>query len=360
MLHDIFTGLGLIGLLWAIAYVFVLARRNFRAKAGIDAAAYGLVPRAELDATRAGPVPAADEALGRAVAAAWRGEWEPAADLLAVSGEQEQRWDRLQELAHTAVDDERWLRTWRAVRPQDADAVAVQAQALLYRAWRARGSEYANRTSDEQAAAFHELLGAARYTAEEAARMAPRDPAPWITLVTAARGLNLSREEFQWMWGELIARAPYHYEAHWQALQFWCQKWHGSHKLMFGFADEAVEKAPAGSPLAAMYVYALYEMWLQSGDQAAYRAAGVKPRLRKVLASLEQVPAADPRLPRIRHLLAAALVKSGLNDAALEQFRLIGGWCGAAPWTDAKDPAAEFDRWRGMAALSARKARRAR
>ncbi|MFI9123114.1 hypothetical protein ACIGW0_27605 [Streptomyces bikiniensis] len=53
------------------------------------------------------------------------------------------------------------------------------------------------------------------------------------------------------------ARAPHHYEGHWQALQYWCAKWYGSDRLMMRFAGRAVRKAPQGSPLTGMYLHAL-------------------------------------------------------------------------------------------------------
>ncbi|MGW0316309.1 hypothetical protein [Streptomyces flavidovirens] len=351
MFTNLVTIVGLACLAWALVHVTRIALRNQQAKR-FDASAYGLVPRDQLDSRRSGP-PRDEPALHIAVEAACRGDWEPAAGLLAATTDDEDweaRWRLVEVFADIAVEDERWLRIWRAERPKDADAVVVHAHALLLRAWAARGEKYVQQTSDGQLELFAELLPTAMYAAQEAARLAPRDPSPWITMVAAARGLGLSHDEFRQLWAELTARAPQHYDAHWQALQYWCQKWYGSHKLMFKFAKEAAESAPAGSLLSGVYLHAVHEAVLQDGDQA-YRTWATKPMLARVQADLAQAAPEDHRLPQIRHLLAATLVKSGRYAEALAQFRLIGGWCGAAPWTDANDPALAFDHARGLAAL---------
>jgi hypothetical protein len=75
--------------------------------------------------------------------------------------------------------------------------------------------------------------------------------------------------------------------------------------------------------------------------------------VKSLLAAVALVPQDDPRLPAIRHLLAAALVKGGRYAEALEEFRRIGPWCGAEPWTHSPDPVLEFDHWRAVAALRA-------
>ncbi|MEU8773396.1 hypothetical protein [Streptomyces sp. NPDC048606] len=351
MLTNIITAVGLAVLLWALVHTTRLAVRNRKAH-HFDAAAYGLVPRERLDGSRSGP-PSDEPALRLAVDAALNGAWEPAAGLLAETAERqdwEERWRLVEVFADLAVDDEHWLRVWRAKRPQDADAVVVHAHALLLRAWAARGEGYIDRTSAEQVARFHELLPTAVYAAQEAARLAPRDPSPWVTMVAAARGMWLPHDEFRGLWSEVTSRAPLHYDAHWQALQYWCAKWHGSHRLMFDFAKRAAASAPAGSLLSALQLHAVYEAVLQDGD-AAYRTWATKAVLAGVRADLAQADPQDRRLPAIRHLYAAVLVKTGRYAEALAQFRLIGGWCGAAPWTDAQDSVAAFHHARGLAAL---------
>ncbi|MDX2701686.1 hypothetical protein PV350_02365 [Streptomyces sp. PA03-6a] len=81
--------------------------------------------------------------------------------------------------------------------------------------------------------------------------------------------------------------------------------------------------------------------------------ARVKGVLAEVTRSIGQVPEDAREPPRLRHLLAHYLGENGDHDAALEQFRLIGPWCGAEPWTDKADPVAAFQLARGIAAAKA-------
>ncbi|MEV6738543.1 hypothetical protein AB0N14_17085 [Streptomyces sp. NPDC051104] len=85
--------------------------------------------------------------------------------------------------------------------------------------------------------------------------------------------------------------------------------------------------------------------------------AGRNPRsaIDAVLGATAAALATDPRLPLVRHTLAAALVLAGRGREALEQFRLLEPWVGAEPWTYHADPVAAFDRARALAVLRAGK-----
>ncbi|WP_234317173.1 hypothetical protein [Streptomyces sp. NRRL WC-3744] len=193
--------------------------------------------------------------------AAWNGDWRPAAAHVEEAGQNwDERWLRLELLEQVAERDDAWLNDWRAARPKDCAAATVHAQLLIHRAWVVRGSGYAYTVSADRMALFMSLLKEAMEAAEEAAQLASDDPGPWVVMITAARGLRLERDRFQQLWLELYKRAPHHYMGHWQALQYWCAKWAGSNKLMMDFAERAVHRAPAGSPLAGLYLLALEEL----------------------------------------------------------------------------------------------------
>ncbi|MET9609262.1 hypothetical protein ABZZ17_30070 [Streptomyces sp. NPDC006512] len=174
-------------------------------------------------------------------------------------------------------------------------------------------------------------------------------------MITAARALSYSHSQFGDLWRNLTRRAPHHTAAHWQAMQYWCTKWHGSDDLMTEFAERAVAQAPAGSLLPGVYLLALDEL---RGSRASRTARSERNRavLTDVARRLETVPAGHEGLPRVRHRLAHRLGEAGLHAAALDQFRALGPHCGAAPWnTDDAGPVAAFDLARGRAAHGARR-----
>ncbi|GJF32119.1 hypothetical protein KNE206_48190 [Kitasatospora sp. NE20-6] len=322
------------------------------ARTRFDPAAYGLVATGMLDPRRAGPpAPPGSQENSRAVAsAAWGGNWRPAAAHVRAAGDDwDEHWSRLELLAGIAQEDDAWLTAWRSAEPGDCDAATLEAKQLVHQAWAIRGRGYAHEVPPRNMAEFRRLLPAAIEAAHRAALLAPDNPAPWVVMVTAARGAQYTPDRFRPLWDGLAARAPYHYEGHWQGMQYWCAKWFGSNRTMMAFARRAMDKAPAGSPLAGIYVHALSELTTRSGARAFPTGWAARRRLKAVAASLAAVPAEDPRLPVLRHVLAGHLDRAGLFTDALEQFRLIGRWCGSGPWTDRGNPVAAFDLARGVA-----------
>ncbi|MCU7826689.1 DUF4034 domain-containing protein [Kitasatospora sp. DSM 101779] len=322
------------------------------ARTVFDPAAYGLVPRAVLDPHRAGPPAPADRgaAVQSLAEAAWSGNWRPAAAHVEAAGEDwDERWSRLELLAEIAEQDDDWLTAWRAADPGSCDAATLEAKHMVSRAWAIRGSGFAHEVPAARMAEFRRLLPAAIEAAHRAALLAPENPGPWVVMVLAARGAQYTPDRFAPLWDGLVTRAPYHYEGHWQGMQYWCAKWYGTNRKMMAFARRAMDKAPVGSPLAGIYVHALSELESRSGLRALPRTRAGKRRLKAVAAALAAVPADNPRLPALRHLLADHLGKAGLHAASVEQFRLIGRWCGAGPWANRPDPVDAFDLARGVA-----------
>ncbi|UQX02694.1 hypothetical protein [Streptomyces sp. RerS4] len=330
-----------------------LASRWVRTR--FDPAAFGLVPRAALDPRAAGPEtdPSRKAEHQRVADAAFDGEWrEPAAYVRAAGSDWDARWSRLELLVAIAGNDDRWLADWRTAEPADGDAATVHASLLLHQAWAVRGSAYARDVPEENMRRFRAGLPASMAAAQRAAELAPEDPGPWAVMITVARALSYSHSEFADLWRNLVRRAPHHTGAHWQALQFWCAKWHGSDQLMIEFAERAVASAPPGSLLPGVYLHALDEL----RTKGALRSARHRAVLADVAARLDAVAPDREGLARLRHLLAHRLGEAGLYEAALDRFRQIGPYCGAEPWTsDPAGPEAAFDHARGLAAHGARK-----
>ncbi|MGW4893263.1 hypothetical protein ACWEQL_13510, partial [Kitasatospora sp. NPDC004240] len=327
------------------------ARRSF------DAAAYGLVPRDELEPARSGPPgPSYRRREIQAIAdSAWQGDWRPAAAYVASARDDwDERWSRIQLLEHIATKGDEWLESWRSAEPGDCDAATLEARLMVHRAWEIRGSKYAHEVPEADMAEFRRLLPAAIEAARRASLLAPENPGPWVVMITAARGAQYEPDRFRPLWDELVARAPFHYDAHWQAMQYWCAKWFGSDEEMLDFAEQAVRKAPAGSPLAGIHLYALQELEKRNGAGALPKDRAARDLLTAVAASLATVPEDDEHLWQLRHRLAYHLGRVGLHAEALEQFRLLGPWCGSYPWTGEDDPALAFDLARGVAVRRSR------
>ncbi|MFJ6543480.1 hypothetical protein ACIQMP_22925 [Streptomyces sp. NPDC091385] len=326
-----------------------LAARRF------DPARYDLPSRAELDPGRAGPpLPeSARQELAALAEAAWAGDWRPAAAYLDRAGRDwDERWHRVELLGGMAAEDGAWLTRWSQERPDSGDAATLSAYVLLHTGWAIRGGGYAREVSAAHMRQFQDHLHAAVETARRAAVFAPRDPGPWVVMVTAARGLKFPHGQFRSLWNELIRRAPHHFMGHRQALEYWTPKWHGTDQEMLAFGERAIHACPPGSPLAGVYLYAVAEHIKRQGKLPTAPSSARKRLLADVHRALNQVPEDNPYLPPLRHVLAHRLSHSGLFDEALDQFRRIGPWCGAEPWNNRKDPVAAFDAERAVAAAN--------
>lgn len=308
---------------------------------------YGFVRQEELDIRMPGP----DQDL-LDVLAVVQGtqEWRAASQLLAgTPKESEIRWQRVQafagaaslELAQRPGEGGAWLRKWRAEAPKDAGGAAVHAEFLVQQAWR---------TSAVGTDDFRIILEEAHTVCGEAALLAPGDPVPYIVELAVARGLGYSHEQFDQLWAKVIDRAPAHMGAHIAALHYWCEKWHGSAELVDRFATAAAARAPQGSLLAALPLFALYENLPEVNlVQGFYRGAVVTKAVGGAMFAVHAARADDPVLAHVRHLLVFFLVRMERWSEAMHQLVHIDGHVGALPWIQDSDPAAEYTVYRALA-----------
>ncbi len=341
------------GLLAAAIGPYLMRRRSgirLVAPGSPDAAdpdTYGFLRQEELDVRLPGP----DQDLLDVLDVVQRTqEWQAAAQLLAgTPKEGEVRWQRVQSFAGAASLELQqkpgvggaWLRAWRSESPKDAGAAQVHAEFLVQQAWRSSTAG----TDD-----FRIILEEARTVCAEAALLAPGDPIPYIVELAVARGLGYSHEQFDQVWAKVIDRAPEHMGAHLAALHFWCEKWHGSREDADHFATTAAARAPRGSLLAALPLFAVYE---HVPDvvlvQGFYQSAVVTKAVEGALYAVHSARADDPMLAHVRHLLILFLVRSERWAEAMNQLVRVDGYIGALPWTQGGDPAAEYAVHRALA-----------
>lgn len=342
---------------------FVIGPMVMRRRAGIqqvapgdpdaaDPANYGFVQQEELDIRMPGPD---QDLLDVLDVVQGTQNYRAAAQLLAgTEAEGERRWQRVQAFAGAAalelqqrpggVSDApggQWLRVWRAEAPKDAGGAAVHAEFLVQQAWR---------TSTPGTDDFRIIMEEAKAACGDAALLAPGDPIPYIIELSVARGLAYSQPEFEKLWLKILDRAPTHMGAHLAALHYWCEKWHGSRELAYAFAESAAARAPQGSLLAAMPLFAVFEhlpeVNLVSGF---YQSEVVTKAIHGALFAVHAARPDDPMLAHVRHLLVWFLVRSERWAEAMSQLVHVDGHVGALPWTLTADPAADYAIFRALA-----------
>ncbi|WP_309053694.1 hypothetical protein [Streptomyces sp.] len=317
-----------------------------------DPSHYGFVLEEELDVRMPGPdqdlIDVLDVVQGTQ-------DYRAAQQLLAgTEAEGERRWQRVQAFAGAAALEVRqrpggvgqtpggqWLRVWRAEKPKDAGGAAVHAEFLVQQAWR---------TSTPGTDEFRIIMEEARAACGEAALLAPGDPVPYIIELSVARGLGYERAAFEQLWLKILDRAPAHMGAHLAALHYWCEKWHGSRELAYSFAEAAAARAPQGSLLAALPLFAVFEHLPEVNLVSGFhRSEVVTKAVHGALHAVHGARPDDPMSAHVRHLLLYFLVRGERWAEAMNQLVHIDGHVGALPWTLSPDPAAEFAVHRALA-----------
>ncbi|MBT2393846.1 hypothetical protein J7E87_31650 [Streptomyces sp. ISL-1] len=312
-----------------------------------DPDTYGFMRQEELDIRLPGPD---QDLLDVLDVVQHTQDWRAASQLLAGTPKDgEVRWQRVQAFAGAASLELQqrpgvggaWLRAWRAESPKDAGGAQVHAEFLVQQAWRSSTAG----TDD-----FRIILEEARAVCGEAALLAPGDPVPYIVELAVARGLGYPPEQFDQLWAKVIDRAPEHMGAHLAALHYWCEKWHGSRQEADHFATTAAARAPHGSLLAALPLFAVYEHVPDVNlVQGFYQSAVVTKAMEGALFAVHSARPDDPMLAHVRHLLVLFLVRSERWAEAMNQLVRVDGHVGALPWTHSGDPAAEYTVYRNLA-----------
>ncbi|MFI5827219.1 hypothetical protein ACIA6C_08160 [Streptomyces sp. NPDC051578] len=313
-----------------------------------DPADYGFDRQEDLDVRVPGP----DEDLMDALENVGRtGGWQAASQLLAgTPAAGELRWQRVQafggaaalELAERPGQGALWLKAWRLDAPKDAGGAQVHAELLVQQAWRHSGGVGSR---DHRI-----ILEEAREACGRAALLAPGDPVPFITELAVGRGLGYSEAEYDALWAKVIDVAPAHMGAHLAALNYWCEKWHGSREKADAFAHAAAARAPQGSLLAALPLFAVYEHLPEVQMVSTFwRSAVVTRAVEGALYAVGSARPDDPVLAHVRHMLLWFLVRMERWAEAMEQVRHVDGCVGALPWSASPDPAAAYAIHRALA-----------
>lgn len=274
---------------------------------------------------------APDDRLAPVLVAAARGEYAPAAGLLAATradADWENRDRYARRLAAFARSRDEWYEEWRTAAPQDPDALLVGAQLAVDRCW---GSP-----------ARAELLREVSPLITAAAHGDLSDPVPWRIALDHARGSNAGHTYFEELWEAAVRRAPNHYGCHVAALRYLAAFWHGSHHACFDFADLAAQDAPAGSLVQALPARAALS-YLTDGCGPEVPRERLDAAADRAIALSARFPGADPWPAEVRNKLMYVLVRLERWTDAGEQLRLIGPYATSFPWSRfSDDPLGRF------------------
>ena len=227
-----------------------------------------------------------DVELAAARAATEKGEWRPAAALLAQTVDADIRYARITALAVQGLRRSRWIDAWMLERPTDPHVLALRAMLAVRRAWELRGPDREPRNVHAFVAALQE----AEEVTREAIDNDPMDPTPRALLVEMARGQHVDADEFESRARSLFLLAPLHQGGHEAELQYRSAKWHGSDGEMLAVARAASATAPAGNALSLLVVTAHIERYFTLVERSVahaeryVRSIGVRTEVARAVA----------------------------------------------------------------------------
>jgi hypothetical protein len=221
-----------------------------------------------------------------------------------------------------------WLDAWWDADPDNHDAGLVRAEVAVRRA-------FAARTAADRVAALRETAAPVRAAAEGA----PSDPVPWRIAMTRARGMGAPRPVFDALWDQAVARSPHHFGCHVSALRYLCALTPGPSEEALDFAQRAAASVLPGSLVAGLPLLAAYEYLLAGGRGADAYTDSAIARARELSAWHDR---GDREPAEVRNVLAQMLIVRQRWPEALEEFRTIGVYATAFPWSRTGEPLHEF------------------
>ncbi|WP_155056366.1 hypothetical protein [Streptomyces blattellae] len=284
------------------------------------------------------------------------GRWQGLRELLRTTGpDWPARGHRVRLLAQACASSST-VESWLAAEPRSADALVLRAATETTRAFNlaiaaGRGVPIDQRRVDGAVTAC--LHAAEAY---------PKDPTPWISLISVARlyPSGVRRQELARWWDELHRRDPYSVEGHLQVLHYYSARWHGTHGLMYDFARDAAGAAPPGCALPVLVQYARVEEFRYALDAAKGRHAavvlsqhwnhdGAVSDVRRTWQRWIMDRAGNAVAPgelRDLHYLAHAACHAGLPEVAAPLLRMLGRRATRTPWSYTGDPQRQIVKWR--------------
>lgn len=217
---------------------------------------------------------------------------------------------------------QQWVRNGRGA----ANAHTLLGASLISSAWNVRGGAYADDVEADAWQPFHDGLDRAAEPLLAATRLdtAAADAFGWLIVAEVGKGGD--RDLVDHYFSQANARVPLHWPTYYKYFMATTDKWGGSHKEMFRFAQKSAETAPRGSTIHSLMAlaYCEYALALEGEIYTQVRSASHAARISAALyAWLDASPAT---LEYKINDLSSGFAALGLNHFAVACYL-----CGANP-----------------------------
>lgn len=294
------------------------------------------------------------------------GRWREFRDFLEATPDSGLRGFYLGVLPTKGAERPAWLDEWVAAEPDSSLALLVRGWHGVEWAWAARGGGRARTVKMDAWPVFRARLKEADQDLAKAADLDETDPLPTARSINAAMGLGLGQKEVRYRFDEADRREPLNGPACVAMIEATARKWGGSHKAMFRFAREMMERAPEGHSVHKTVALAHIEQWIDlDRDQQARYFFDDSVKLQILSAAEHSI-----RSPHYDHAgsvlqypdraaFAFCFARMHDYDAQLEQMEIMGERFAVVGWKyKSKNPARayETDRQRALRRIAERDA----
>ncbi|MFG3028854.1 hypothetical protein ACGFZJ_09990 [Streptomyces sp. NPDC048253] len=260
--------------------------------------------------------------------------------LVAESGENwDRRAHRLSVLA-TCLPNASLAASWLTRAPNSADAMILHSRMALRDA-KATG------TAPDESGILEDCY--------QAVRLRPEDPAPWVLILSLMRMQQRPLQQVRTIWQEIVARDPWHREAHLEMLGYLSPAEQGSHMAALDFIDSRLSQMPAGAPSSGLRLTAEVQRYQRNVRRGGLNEiiASSHWNTQDVASTLDKAQNywLQPGFLRYAaavadlNVLTFALVASRRFTEAAAAFRAVRGLVTPWPWHIQRNPVEAFASW---------------
>ncbi len=239
-----------------------------------------------------------------------------------------------------------------------ASTLVLSGAHALDWAWQARTFGRSEDVTDEQWDQFRERLSLARASLEHALAISPEESAAYAYLLRCALGQEWRLEEASATYQDACRDGQTPWLATYNYFVFLCQKWFGSHDLMFEFARTLSDSVPLGSDAHAIVAHAHIERWLYAAafdnDTSAddyWRSDDVFEELIDVYKLWADKTTRSPYERTAANAFLFCFASMGATQIVEVELERIGPYPTYTPWRYLGDPVAVYrELWKGAGA----------
>ncbi|MFB8000344.1 hypothetical protein ACFC4G_47290 [Streptomyces sp. NPDC056002] len=185
------------------------------------------------------------------------------------------------------------------------------------------------------------------------AELDPRDPTPWVVMLSVARLERYPTSDVFATWNEIVTRDRWHREAYLGMLEYLSPQESGSIAQVVDFVDSVRGRMPSNAPCAAVELAAHVMQYHAAVSRGGAQALLARNHWNTPQAAdlLERARTTWPQRTFFSHaaaladlnLLAYALTAANRRRQAAPLFTAIGGSVTSWPWRFEGDPLAAFE-----------------